>query len=81
MMNVVIPDEIVNAAQITEEELLWEIAVNLLKKQRITLEQASHLLRMNKLELLDKLTTGLISTKYNADAVYQIINTMCKQGW
>ena len=81
MMNVVIPEEIVNAARITEEELLWEIAVNLLKQQRITLEQASRMLRMKQFELLDKLTTGLISTKYNADAVYQIINTMRKQGW
>ena len=81
MMEIIIPDEIVHAARLTEGEMLWDITVKFLQQRRITLEQACQMLRMKQNELLEKLTAELVRTDFNRDAVQQIIDTMRKQGW
>jgi predicted HTH domain antitoxin len=80
-MNLVLPDDIMQAAQITEDELRWEIAVIFLQRRKITLEQASRLVGMSQSDLLQVLTDRLINTPYNADDVQRVVDTWRKQGW
>jgi predicted HTH domain antitoxin len=44
-MNITIPDELLQTAQISQSELLQEIAILLYQQQRIQLEQAAQLSR------------------------------------
>jgi predicted HTH domain antitoxin len=47
-MNIVIPDEIVEASQLTISELYQEIAIHFFQTQRLSLGQASQLARMSR---------------------------------
>ena len=49
-MSVVISDEILHAARMSEAELKQEIAVMLFQKEKLTLGQASRLAGMNQLQ-------------------------------
>ncbi|PKL76049.1 MAG: hypothetical protein CVV27_12265 [Candidatus Melainabacteria bacterium HGW-Melainabacteria-1] len=48
-MSVVIPDDVLQAAQLTEDELRQELAVLLFQQARLTLAQASRLAKMGRL--------------------------------
>lgn len=79
-MEIVIPEDIALAAQITEEYMLLEISIFLLKNGRISLEEAGTLAKMAPPELLELLTHRLISTPYNAADV-QKISHLRRLGW
>jgi predicted HTH domain antitoxin len=49
-MSVIIPDEILHAARMTEAELKQEIALFLFEKNKLTLAQASRLAEMSRLQ-------------------------------
>lgn len=48
-MSVIIPDEILEAAQITEAELKQEIAIALFQQQKLSLAQACKLAAINRI--------------------------------
>ena len=56
-MSLTIPDDLLAAAQISEEEALVELAITLCQQERLTTGQAARMARMNKFtfqELLKK---------------------------
>lgn len=57
-MSLIIPDDILQATRMTEEELKQEIAVLLFQKDKLTLGQASCLAGMNRLQFQHLLAVG-----------------------
>lgn len=64
-MNVIIPDEILQATRMTEEELRQEIAILLFQKEKLTLGQASRLAGMSQLQFQHLLASRQISVHYD----------------
>ncbi|MGH9941301.1 MAG: UPF0175 family protein [Pyrinomonadaceae bacterium] len=65
-MSVMIPDEILDAAGMTAEELTQELAVLLFQKEKLTLGQASRLARMSRIEFQHLLASRRIPVHYDA---------------
>src|SRR3990170_1495670 len=63
-MAVIIPDEILQAARMTPEEMKQEIAVLLFQKEKLTLEQASRLAAMGRLDFQHLLASRQIPLHY-----------------
>jgi predicted HTH domain antitoxin len=66
-MSLVINDTILEAANISAEELLQEIALLLFKQNRLTLGQASELARMDQLSFMQLLGRRDIPIHYDED--------------
>lgn len=64
-MNIIIPDQILEATRMTEKELMQEIAVMLYQKEKITLGQASQLAQMNQLQFQHLLASQEIPINYD----------------
>jgi predicted HTH domain antitoxin len=64
-MSIVIPDEIVHATGMSEDELLQELAVLLFQADRLTLAQAARLARMPQLQFQRLLGSRQIPPHYD----------------
>jgi predicted HTH domain antitoxin len=64
-MSVIISDDILHATQMTETELLQEIAILLYQKEKLTLGQASKLAQMNQLQFQHLLASRQIPVHYD----------------
>lgn len=64
-MGVFIPDDILQATRMSEEELKREIAVLLFQKEKLTLGQASHLAGINRLQFQHLLASRQIPVHYD----------------
>ncbi len=65
MKTLTIPDDILHATKMSEDELMQEIAVMLFQKEKLTLEQAAHLARMSQLQFQHLLASRQISVHYD----------------
>ncbi len=63
-MTIVIPDDILQATRLTEDELKQELAVILFQKDKLTLGQASILAGMNRLQFQHLLASRKIPVHY-----------------
>ncbi len=63
-MSIVIPDDILQAARMTAEELRQELAILLFQKEKLTLEQASRFAMMGRLEFQHLLASRQIPVHY-----------------
>ena len=79
-MSVVISDEILHAARMSEAELKQEIAVMLFQKEKLTLGQASRLARMNQLQFQHLLASRQIPVHYNVEDFEAEIKTLREMG-
>lgn len=79
-MSLVIPDEIVKATQMSEEELKKEIAVHLFEKERLTLGQAASLAEMSYLQFQHLLASREIPIHYDLDEFEDDLDTLKKLG-
>ena len=79
-MPVLIPDEIVKASHMTEDELLQEMAIVLYQKQKITLARASKLAKMNRLQFQHLLASRDININLNVEDLKHDIETLKKMG-
>jgi predicted HTH domain antitoxin len=75
-MSVIISDEIISAAHMTEEEIKREIAVLLFQKEKITLNQASTLAYMNQIQFQHLLMSRGISIHYDSTDFEQDLKTL-----
>jgi predicted HTH domain antitoxin len=66
-MSLVIPDEILQTANVSEEELLREIALLLFKQNRLTLAQASRMIGVDRLTFQELLASRNIPVRYSVD--------------
>jgi predicted HTH domain antitoxin len=79
-MNVTIPDEILQSARMTEEELRQELAVLLFQKDRLTLAQASRLASMDRLRFQHLLASRGIPVHYDVEEFEQDLSTLRSLG-
>lgn len=64
-MGVFIPDDILQATRMSEEELKRELAILLFQKEKLTLGQASRLAGMNLLQFQHLLASRQIPVHYD----------------
>ena len=64
-MGVLIPDDILQATRMSEEELKRELAIPLFQKEKLTLGQASRLAGMNLLQFQHLLASRQIPVHYD----------------
>ncbi len=79
-MSIIIPDEIVQAARMTEEEIKQEIALFLFEKERLTLSQASRFCGMNQVQFQHCLASRQIPVHYDAADFEQDMQTLQRLG-
>lgn len=75
-MSLVIPDEFLQTAKISEAELRLEIAVLLFEQEKITLGTASQFAGMNQLEFQQILGKRKISIHYGVEEFRQDLKTL-----
>lgn len=80
-MSVVISDEVLRAVQMSEAELLQEIAVMLFQKERFTLGQASRFAGMNQLQFQRLLASRQIPLHYDIAELREDVKSLEANGW
>ncbi len=80
-MSVVISDEVLRAVQMSEAELLQEIAVMLFQKERFTLGQASRFAGMNQLQVQRLLGSRQIPLHYDIAELRKDVKSLEANGW
>ena len=75
-MTVIFPDDVLQTARMTEDELRQELAVLLFQKDRLTLAQASRLANMNRLQFQHLLASRGIPVHYHCRA-YNCVPDLC----
>ena len=79
-MSVTIPDEVLQAARMPEEELRLELAVLLFQQDRLTLGQASSLAGLNRLRFQHLVASRGIPTHYDIEEFEQDLSTLRSLG-
>ena len=79
-MSVTIPDEILQTARMSEEELRQELAVLLFQKERLTVGQASGLAGMDRLRFQHLLASRGIPMHYDVEDFEQDLATLRNLG-
>jgi len=79
-MGITIPDEILQAARMTADELKQEIAILLFQKEKLTLEQASRLAGISRLQFQHLLASRQIPVHYNVADFEEDLKTMQSPG-
>lgn len=80
-MSLVIPDEFLQTAHITEADLKLEIAILLFQQGKITLGTASQLAEMNQLEFQRILGSRKIPIDYDIEEFRQDLRTLEANDW
>jgi len=75
-MKQLIPDDIIEATGMSENELKTEIAVQFFKLKKITLEQASRLAGMPRLDFQHLLASRRISLHYDIEDFKNDLETL-----
>lgn len=77
-MGLIIPEDILQATGMSESELKKEIAVLLFQKEKLTLEQASRLAEMSRLQFQHLLASREIPVHYDLEELKTDIETIRK---
>ncbi len=75
-MSLVISDEILQSARMSEDELKQEIAVLLFQKGKLSLGQASKLAKVSQLQFQHLLASRQISIHYDVNDFEQDLETL-----
>jgi predicted HTH domain antitoxin len=75
-MSLVIPDEILQAARMSGDELKQEMAVLLFQKNKLTLSQASRFAGMNQLQFQHLLASRQVSVHYDVAEFEEDLKTL-----
>jgi predicted HTH domain antitoxin len=79
-MPVTIPDDIVEAAHITEPEIRQELALALFQQERLTLAQASRLAAVSQVEFQRLLAQRHVPVHYGPEEFDQDLKTLHEMG-
>ena len=79
-MSVVIPNDILTASGLSEDELKLEIAIMLFKQDKISIGKARHLAGMNLLQFQHELNLREICVHYDLEELEEDIQTLQKLG-
>lgn len=80
-MSIIISDEILQAAQMTEAELRQEIAVMLFQQERFTLGQASRFAEMSQLQFQRLLASRHIPLHYDIAELQEDVESLKEHNW
>lgn len=78
MSDVIIPANIVKAADLNEQELLLKVAINLYSEGRLTLEQASDLAHLDRLAFQEALSAQDIPINFSISDFQEDLQTLDK---
>jgi predicted HTH domain antitoxin len=79
-MALVIPDDVLQSAHLSADELKREVAILLFQQERLTLAQASSLIGVSRLQFQQLLAQRNITIHYDDDDFAQDIQTMHQLG-
>lgn len=79
-MSVTIPDAVLESARMSGPELLQEIAVLLVEKEKLTLAQASRLAQMNLLQFQHLLASREIPVHYDVPEFEEDLRNLKRLG-
>lgn len=80
-MSLVIPDAVVKASGLSEDDLLLEIIILLYQQDKISLGKASELLGMNQLKLQRLLASRNICIHYDVEEFQEDLKHLREKGW
>ena len=75
-MSLLIPDEVLQAARMTEGEMRQELAVLLFQREKLTLGQAADLAQMNILQFQQLLAARQVPLHYDITDLGQDLQTL-----
>jgi predicted HTH domain antitoxin len=75
-MSIVIPDDVLQAANLSEDELLQELALLLFQQHRLTLAQASRLAKLDRISFQQLLASRHIAIHYDVNDFEDDLNTL-----
>ena len=76
MPDVIIPDNIVRATNLNEQELLLKVAIDLYTEGRLTLEQASELAQLGRINFQRALSDQGISINFDIPDFQEDLQTL-----
>ncbi|MDX2215875.1 MAG: UPF0175 family protein [Oculatellaceae cyanobacterium bins.114] len=79
-MSVVIPDKILEASGLSEEEFLQEVVLMLFQQKKISIGTASHLLDMNLIQFQHLIDSRNICVHYDLDDLRDDVATLQRLG-
>ena len=79
-MSIIISDDILQSARLTEGELKQEIAVLLFQKEKLTLAQASRFAGMTRLQFQHLLASRKIPVHYDVTEFDEDLKTLHESG-
>jgi predicted HTH domain antitoxin len=79
-MSFVLPDDILQAARMSEEELRRELALLLFQQEKLSLGKASQLAKMTRLEFQHLLASRRIPVHYDVADFEQDLRTLKELG-
>jgi predicted HTH domain antitoxin len=80
-MSLVISDEVLQTIQMSESELLTEIAILLFEQERFTLGQASRFPKMNQLQFQRLLASRKIPLHHDIAELRDDVKSLEANGW
>lgn len=80
-MSIVISDETLQTIQLSESELLTEIAIMLFQQEKFTLGQASSFAKMNQLQFQRLLASRQISLHYDIAELKEDVKSLEANNW
>ncbi|MEW6498180.1 MAG: UPF0175 family protein [Cyanobacteriota bacterium] len=80
-MSLVISDEVLQTIQMSENELLTEIAILLFEQERFTLGQASRFAKMSQLQFQRLLASRQIPLHYDIAELTEDVKSLEANGW
>ena len=79
-MSILISDDILQSARLTEDELKQEIAILLFQKEKLTLAQASRFAGMTRLQFQHLLASRKIPVHYDVAEFEEDLKTLKESG-
>ncbi|HBQ97244.1 MULTISPECIES: UPF0175 family protein [unclassified Roseofilum] len=79
-MNITIPDEILNSAQLSEADLKVELAISLYQQRKLSTGQARRLADMNLLEFRREISSRGICVNYDVEDFEADMETLKRMG-
>ena len=80
-MSIVITDEVLQTIQMSDKELVQEIAILLFEQEWFTLEQASHFVGMNQLEFQRLLASRKSPIHYDVAEFREDVKSLEANNW
>jgi len=80
-MTIVISNEVLQNVEMSEEQMLQEIAIMLFQQERFTLAQASRFAQMNQLEFQKLLASRQIPLHYDIAELREDVQSLAENNW